>query len=165
MHLGTWCMVTHCWYQSTKECSTSQARSINISSHKRSWHTERSNLIKARWVQYMCNHENNVPSRLWPQRPFGILLLWDLSTLCVMDHLWLIILILLAWLVEPSFVYCHQQCVTIYYVPKWCMNYHKAVVVITPEGTLFSWLHIYCAHFAFVRFECVMDHLRLIIDR
>ena len=23
MHLGTWCTVTHCWHQWTKECSTS----------------------------------------------------------------------------------------------------------------------------------------------
>ena len=28
MHLGTWCTVTHCWYQWTKECSTSQARTL-----------------------------------------------------------------------------------------------------------------------------------------
>ena len=26
MHLATWCTVTHCLYQWTKECSTSQAR-------------------------------------------------------------------------------------------------------------------------------------------
>ena len=25
------------------------------------------NLTKARWVQYICNHENNVPFRLSPQ--------------------------------------------------------------------------------------------------
>ena len=30
-------------------------------------HTECSNLTEARWVQYVCNHENNVPSRLSPQ--------------------------------------------------------------------------------------------------
>ena len=27
MHACTWCTVTHCWYQWTKECSTSKARS------------------------------------------------------------------------------------------------------------------------------------------
>ena len=58
---------------------------------------------------YICNHENNVPSRLSPQWLCGnsctwahdvrlriyiyitlILLLWDLSTLCFVDHLWLL---------------------------------------------------------------------------
>ena len=28
MYLRQWCTVTHCWYQWTKDCSTSQARSI-----------------------------------------------------------------------------------------------------------------------------------------
>ena len=27
-------------------------------------HKECSNLTEARWAQYKCNHENNVPSRL-----------------------------------------------------------------------------------------------------
>ena len=50
MHLGTWCKTTHCWYQWTKECSTSKARGeiyVNISDP---WHTECSNLTEAKWL-------------------------------------------------------------------------------------------------------------------
>ena len=39
-------------------------------------------------------------------------------------------IMLLALLVEYSLVTWHQQCVTVYHVPK-CMNWHKAIVVIT----------------------------------
>ena len=30
-------------------------------------HTQCSNLTKGRWAKYICNHENNVPSRLSQQ--------------------------------------------------------------------------------------------------
>ena len=40
----------------------------------------------------MCNHENNVLSHVFSWLDLyirsNILLLWDLSTLCVVDHLW-----------------------------------------------------------------------------
>ena len=32
-------------------------------------YTECSNLTEARWAYYICNHENNVPSRLSPKVP------------------------------------------------------------------------------------------------
>ena len=90
-----------------------------------------------------------------------ILLLRYLSTLCVIYHLWLIISMLLAWLVEPPLVYWYQQCVAVHYVRKWCMNCHKAVVVITGRASLW---HIYCAHFAFVRFEHSVCDESLVIN-
>ena len=30
IQLGTWCMVTHCWYQWTKKCTTSKARTLIV---------------------------------------------------------------------------------------------------------------------------------------
>ena len=39
-------------------------------------HTECSNLTKARWAQYTCNHENNVPSWLSPQWVCGNSCTW-----------------------------------------------------------------------------------------
>ena len=72
-----------------------------------------------------------------------ILLLWDLSTLCDMDHLWPLILYSFLSLLSNSFVHWYQQCVTVHHVPK-CMSCHKAIVVIT-GGTLFSW-YLYYIH-------------------
>ena len=39
-------------------------------------HRECSNLTKARWTHYICNHENNVQSRLSPQWLCGNLCTW-----------------------------------------------------------------------------------------
>ena len=67
MHLGTGCTVPHCLYKCTKECPISKARRVIlvvISDHR---HTECSSLTEAKWVSYICNHGNNVPSRLSPQ--------------------------------------------------------------------------------------------------
>ena len=71
-----------------------------------------------------------------------ILLLWDLRTLYVVDHLWL----------EHSLISL---------MPATCNRISRAQVHELPqsycgdnqEGTLFSWLQIYYAHLASVRFE------------
>ena len=65
-----------------------------------------------------------------------ILLLWDLSTPC---H---------GSLITTYIMLLSYQCVTVHHVPKY-MSCHKATVVII----LFSWLRIYYAHLAFVKFE------------
>ena len=73
-----------------------------------------------------------------------ILLLWDLSTLCVVDHIWPLILhsffslLSTLWFIGTS------------NVPK-CMSCHKAVVVITGSGFFFFikfsiWRITYCQH-------------------
>ena len=61
--------------------------------------------------------------------------LWDLSTLCVMDHLWPLILYSLLSLLS-TLVHCYQQCVTVHHAPK-CMSCHKAIVVITATAHSF----------------------------
>ena len=48
------------------------------------------------------------------------LLLWDLSTLCVIDHLWSLILRSLLSLLSTPLIHWYQQHVTLHYVP-WCM--------------------------------------------
>ena len=40
--------------------------------------TECSNLTEERWAQYICNHENSVPSRLSPQ--------WLCGNSCTWEH-------------------------------------------------------------------------------
>ena len=71
MHLGTWCKVTHCLYQWTKECKLSKGN--NISGHK--WSTThrvlKSHKSKISIITYMFH--DNIYIML-------ILLLWDLST-------------------------------------------------------------------------------------
>ena len=61
-----------------------------------------------------------------------ILFLRDMSTLCVVDHLGLLVLRSLL----GSLVPWHQQCVTVHHVPKW-MSYHKAIGVITGRAHCF----------------------------
>ena len=53
MHLGTWCTVTHYWYQITKEYSTSQERSIIPLARSDSLCTECSNIIEVSWAKYI----------------------------------------------------------------------------------------------------------------
>ena len=40
-------------------------------------HTEWKNLTKARWMQYICNQNNNVSSRLSPQWLHGNSCSWE----------------------------------------------------------------------------------------
>ena len=93
-----------------------------------------------------------------------ILLLWDLSTLCVMDHLWLLILRPLLRLFRA--VWFTDTSVTVHHVPK-CINYHKAIVVITGTAHYFH-DYMYKAPILLLRdlsTLCVVDHLWLIILR
>ena len=59
-----------------------------------------------------------------------ILLLWDLSTLCVVDRVDTTYITLLAQFVEHSMVHWYQQCVAVDHLPK-CMSCNKAIAVIT----------------------------------
>ena len=59
-----------------------------------------------------------------------------LSTLCVVDHLWPLILCSLLSMLS-TLVHWYQQCVTVHYVPR-CMSCQKAIVVITGR--------VYCFH-------------------
>ena len=164
MHLGTWCMVTHCWYQSTKECSTSQARSINIISHERSWH---------RALKSHKSKMGTIYVQSWKQCALPVITataFWHLAFVRFEQSV-----------CHGSFVtnYINAPCLACWALfrllsPAMCNHILCAQVVHelpqsrcgdNREGTVFSWLHIYCAHFTFVRFECAMDHLRLIIDR
>ena len=43
MSLGAWCMITHCWYQWIKKCSTSQASRTMKLFRSNPWHTGCSN--------------------------------------------------------------------------------------------------------------------------
>ena len=132
--------------------------------------TQCSNLTEARWLKYICNHEINVPSPLLPQWPCSdsytwarcvqrancfhyciyimpILLLWDLSTLWVMDHFWPLIYYapcLACWALFVLF-HWYQQCVTVRHVPK-CMSCYKAIVVMTGRAHCFhdcKYIYIY----------------------
>ena len=58
-----------------------------------------------------------------------ILLLWDLSTLSVVDHLWSFVLRSLHSLLRTHVVHLYQLCVTVHHVPE-CMSCHKVIVVM-----------------------------------
>ena len=65
-----------------------------------------------------------------------ILLLWDLSTLCVIDPSWPLTLYSFLSLLTTFLVPWYQQCVTVHHVPKH-MSCHKAIVVKTRTAHLF----------------------------
>ena len=72
-----------------------------------------------------------------------ILLLWDLSTLCVVDHLWPLVLRSLLCLLSTLLVYWYRQCVTVHHVPK-SMSCRKPIVVITGRAHCFyDYIYIY----------------------
>ena len=79
------------------------------------------------------------------------LLLWDLSTLCFVDHLWplilrsLLCLFSILWFIGTS-KWNRTSCAQVHELPQSHCGYNL-------EGTLFSWLHIYYAQLASVRFE------------
>ena len=81
----------------------------------------------------------------------ALLLLWDLNALCIVDHLWLIILCSLLNLLSTFgslvLAMCNRTS---------CAQVHElsqSHCGINRKGTLFSWSHIYYAHLAFVRFK------------
>ena len=86
MHLGTWCTVAHCWYQWAKECSTSEARSINISGHK--WSATR------RVLKYHRSKMSMIYMLSWKQYALPVITtmaLWQLMQLgawCTVTHSW-----------------------------------------------------------------------------
>ena len=83
---------------------------------------------------YTCNHENNVPSRLSPQWICGNSCTWYIS-------IYLYIYIYISIYISISIS------ISIYI-------YIYTIVVITGRAhCLFSWLRIYYAHLAFVRFQ------------
>ena len=115
-------------------------------------HIKWSNLTEARFAKYICNHENNVPFRLSPQWLCGnswtlhhvpecirwraycfhdciymlLFVLWDLSTLSVVDYLWPLIL-------APEM--CNRaSCAQMHELPQSQCHDNR-------EGTLFSWSH------------------------
>ena len=75
--------------------------------------------------------KNNVPSRLSPPWLCGnsctcVFLLWDLSTLCVVDHLW------------PLYIYI---CIYIYiyiYIYTYIVIYNELKILVLPIGFQFS---------------------------
>ena len=101
----------------------------------------------------MCNHENNVPSRVSPQ--------WLCDNSCTSAHdvrlhiagtiesksaqQAIIYITLLALLADPSLVNWYQQCLTVHQVPK-CMSCHKAIVVITGRAHCFHDCISTCIH-------------------
>ena len=104
-------------------------------------------------VIYICNHENNVPSRLSPQWLCGNSCTWVDDVRLHIGSLMTTYITLLALLFEHSLVHWYQQCVTVHHVPK-CMSCHKAIVVITGRAHCFhDYIYIYYAHLASVRFE------------
>ena len=71
---------------------------------------EISNLKEARWVQYLCSHQNNVPPQLSTQ--------WLCGNSCT-----------------RTYDTC-TLCTAVHHVPK-CISCHKAIVVITGRAHCF----------------------------
>ena len=123
-------------------------------------------------IIYACNHENNVPSPLSPQQFFSnscthvydvrlhiflwfnvyimlILLPWDLSTLCIMDHLCILIMLSLLGLLSTLwFISINNVLLYIMYPHAWVGIY------------LFIYLFVYLFFYFFIcLFVCSFVYL------
>ena len=69
--------------------------------------TECSNLTEARWTQYICNHENNVSSRLLPQWLCANSLTWahDVRLIDMMYDCMMLIYIYMCVCVYSVYIY------------------------------------------------------------
>ena len=164
--LGQWCMVTYCWYQLTKKCSTSQARSIIKSAMCN--HTSCAQVHELPWGHWQIgnNREGTLCVFLTTYIYYARLTSVRFEHSVCHESLPTSFIMLLAWLVEHSLVHWYQKCVTVHYLPK-CMSYHGVIGRLVITGRVYClsfWLHIYIyyVHLTSVRFEHSVCHESLL---